>query len=154
MICKELPKQVDLDKLTEADFVLRGQFRVVDESYQRWKFRLEFRRKGTDIYVAFDLLFPDSRFHECYELIVQIPGRSVVIGSGYLHKSSNGDVSFGVRSEIEGQKGLYINSSPVWFNLLNEDHKLIVDGPADFIFVKVSPEHKERDNQRQRVLHE
>lgn len=151
MLSGKLTKRVDLNKLTETDFVLSGQFRVVDENYHGWRLGPEFRQKGNDAYVNFDQLFPDNRFHECYELIVQTPDCSEVVGSGYLHKSRREDVSFGVRSGIEEGR-LHINSFPVWFNLLNDADEPIVDGPADFVFVKVSPWHSERDNQRQRVL--
>lgn len=160
MTRKELPKRVDLEKLTQDDFRLRGEFRVRPEIYHGWKLTPEFRQEGTDAYVPLDQLIPEDKFNTCYELVVQTPDRSEVVGSGYLHRSLRGDVSFGVRSGIirsgmeEEQKKEYLNSSPVWFPLLNEEHNPIVKSPADFIFVKASPWHSQRDAQRQRVLYD
>lgn len=147
-----LAKQVDLEKLTQDDFRLRGNFRVRDENYHGWKMIPEFRQEGTDAYMPLDQLFPEDRFHECYELIVQTPGCSQVAGSGYLHQSQRGDVSFGVRSGFVGQERLYSNSSPVWFGLLDDNYKPIVTETVDLIFVKISPWANETDVQRQRVL--
>ncbi|MDP3733631.1 MAG: hypothetical protein Q8R37_00210, partial [Nanoarchaeota archaeon] len=113
----------------------------------------EFRQEGADTYVPIDQLFPQDKFHNCYELIVQTPDNSEVVGRGYLHSSQRKDVSFGILSRIIGQENVYHNSSPVWFDLLNDNNQPIVEGSIDLIFVKVSPWYNERDAQRQRVLY-
>jgi len=154
MIRGTLAQRVDLERLTQNDFRLSGKFRVVDESYHGWRMRPEFKKEGTDNYVPLDELFPQKILHQCYELIVQTPDSVQVVGSGYLHQTQRGDVSFGVRSEIQGQEQTYFNSSPVWFNLLDDAHKPTIEGPTDLLFVKVSPWHNERDAQRQRVLYD
>ena len=112
MIKGILPQRVDLEKLTQEDLLFRGEFRATDENYHRWKKKPEFQEQGTETYVSFDQLFLESKFNECYELIVQTPQRCEVVGTGYLHKSREGDVNFGVRSTITG-KHSYSNSSPV-----------------------------------------
>ena len=140
MIEGELKRRVDLEKLTQDDFRLKGEFRVKDGSYHGWRVIPEFKPEGGDTYVFFDQLFSEDRSHQCYELIIQTPDRSIVVASGYLHKSPRGDVCFGVRSgiKIQGQAQGYINSSPVWFNLLDDKHRLIIEEVADWIFVRVS----------------
>ena len=154
MIHGRLTQRVDLEKLAQDDFRLSGEFRVVDESYHRWTMRLEFKQEGTNEYVPLDQLFSQDRFHQCYELIVQTPDSARVVDSGYLHQTREGDVSLGVRSGVQGQEQVYSNSQPVWFDLLDEPHKPIVEGPVDLLFVKVSPWHNKRDAQRQRVLYD
>ena len=154
MIHGNLAKKVDLEQLTRNDFRLSGDFRIVDESYHEWKMKPEFRAQGTENYVPLDQLIPQDRFHQCYELIVQTPDSAQVVGSGYLHKNQRGDVSFGVRSGVQGQEQLYFNSSPVWFCLLDDANKPIVERVVDLLLVKVSPWHHERDAQRQRVLYD
>ncbi|MBI2673438.1 hypothetical protein HYX19_04200 [Candidatus Woesearchaeota archaeon] len=155
MTREKLTRRVDLEKLTKEDFMLRGEFRIEDERYNGWGKRPEFKPRGKLLYVLFDQLFPESVFHECYELIVQTEKSQEVIASGYLHRSKQGDVSFGVLSGILGQNRSYHTSFPVWFKLLDPDkaYKPIISGTADLIFVKVSPWQSERDAQRQRVLY-
>ncbi len=154
MIRENLAKRVNLEKLTKDDFRLRGEFRVLDGSYQGWRIIPEFRPEGTDAYVPIDQLFPQDRFHQCYELIVQTPDSAQVVGCGYLHQTQRGDTSFGTRSGIQGQEQVYINSSPIWFDLLDDARKPIVEGPVDLLLIKVSPWHTKRDAQRKRVLYD
>ncbi|MCK4926829.1 MAG: hypothetical protein KAS11_00040 [Candidatus Aenigmarchaeota archaeon] len=152
MIYKELSNRVDLKKLTEDDFILSGEFRLIDEIYKGWDKRPEFRQEGTDTYRVFDNLFNDAKFDECYELIIQTTDISAVVSSGYLYQSQEGDINFGTRSGYKGEQNIYYNSTPVWFSLLTDDHKPIVEGPVDLIFVNVSPYHNKRETERQRVL--
>ena len=151
MIYKELSDRVDLKKLTENDFILSGEFRIIDETYNGWDKKPELKQKETDIYIPFNDLFNDAKFDECYELIIQTPDFSAVVGSGFLHRS-RGDISFGVQRGIHGEEKVYDDSTPVWFSLLTDDYKPIVEGPVDLIFVKVSPYHNKRDTERKRVL--
>lgn len=163
MIPKTLEQRVDLAKLTPDDFVLRGELRFVEASYHHCSLKPEFKLTGSDVYVPFDDLFSKGQFDKCYELIVQTPERSEVVGSGYLHRieggERSGDVCFGIRNMV-GTQRFYDSSFPVWFDLFKKGDiptvgkipQPIVEGPADFIFVQVSPWHQERDAQRQRVL--
>ena len=154
MILGELSRRVDLSNLTETDFVLRGDFKIVEEPNKSWKLTPYLRPEGSEEYTTLDQLFSKNYFGECYELIVQTPDKAQVVGSGYLHQSRQGDVSFGVRDILPGERVMYTNSSPVWFDLMdrNNSYQPIVQGLVDLIFVKVSPRHDERDAQRQRVL--
>jgi len=152
MILKELPNRVDLKRLTEDDFILSGEFRLIDETYNGWDKRPEFKQEGTDTYESFDNLFNKAKFDECYELIVQTPDFSAVVGSGYLLKSQDGNINFGNHSGYKDEEKTYFNLTPVWFKLLTDKYEPIVEGPIDLIFVKTSPYDNEKDTERQRIL--
>ncbi len=147
---KQIPETVDLERLTSEDFVFSGEFRRSERSYHGRRFTPEFRLRGTEDFVIFDELFPQDKFNQCYELIAQTPESTRVVGSGYLHQDDKGDICFGVRRD--SQPPSYINSLPVWFYLLNEEREPIVTGDVDLIFVRVSPYHNEREEQRKRIF--
>ncbi|MCK4809271.1 MAG: hypothetical protein KAS90_06625 [Candidatus Aenigmarchaeota archaeon] len=141
-----------MKKLTEDDFILSGEFRLIDEIYKGWDKRPEFRQEGTDTYRVFDNLFNDAKFDECYELIIQTTDISAVVGSGYLYQSQEGNINFSTRSGYKGEQNIYYNSAPVWFSLLTDKYEPIVEGLVDLIFVKTSPYDNEKETERQRVL--
>lgn len=151
MIFKKLLNPVDLEKLTDEDFILSGEFRLINETYNGWGKKPEFRQEGTNTYGSFDDLFTKAKFDQCYELIVQTPECLAVVGSGFLHQSQRGDVSFGNLGGFEGER-VYYNLSPVWFNLLTEEYKPIVEGQVDLIFLKASPYNYIRDFERARFI--
>ncbi|GEM_PF-4107957 len=161
MLQGQLDRRVDLEKLTQDDFRLRGEFRTRDESLRYeaqplWRLIPGFREEGAADYVPFAQLIPQDRLHECYELIVQTPDRTEIVRSGYLHPDQTWGVSFGIRDvSFDGQQTVhYTNSAPVWLGLVDDAYNPKVNGPVDLIFVKVSPWHQERDAQRERVLHD
>ncbi len=155
MIPGNLAQRVDLEKLTEDDFKLSGEFRIVPETagVRKWNIRPEFKPEGEKDYVYFDKLFPEGIFHQCYELIAQTPDSVQIVGAGYLHPSRAGDVCFGIHNGIRGEQS-YHNSFPVWFYLLDDAtlRESRVQGVVDLIFVKSSPWDCKRDAERQRVL--
>ena len=152
-----LDRRVDLEKLTQDDFKISGELRVTDEPYQGYRLKPEFKLTETDTYVPLDQLFPESKFHECYQLILQTPDHTEFLGSGYLHRPEARPVSFCTRDTLREQileKRVYDNASPIYFRLLDDEtNKSIVQGPVDLIFVKTSPWHNERDQSRERVLY-
>lgn len=178
MIHRKLAKRLDLEKLTQNDFSLRGEFRVKNGCYHGWKITPDFKEEEADAYVPIDQLFPHDRFHKFYELIVQTPDSSEVVGAGHLHLSPRGDVSFGIPIEeimmqepawsylsaavvqVFGgvvQERVYHSSSPIWFYLIRKldgAWKPMVEGMVDLIFVGVSSRYREGDAQRQRVLYD
>ena len=110
-----LDRRVDLEKLTQDDFKISGELRVTDEPYQGYRLKPEFKLTETDTYVPLDQLFPESKFHECYQLILQTPDHTEFLGSGYLHRPEARPVSFGTRDTLREQileKRVYLKLHP------------------------------------------
>ena len=147
----DLPRRVDLSKLTGNDFLLQGEFRVLDEGYNGWNGKPEFRKRGMNEYVHFDSLFPLDKLESCYEMIVQTPESSRVIQGGYLHLDKGNNICLGIRETICGVKR-YSGSLPVWFSLTSLNNKPIVEGEFDLILLKTSPWDNEKDSLREKVL--
>ncbi len=150
---KELNGRVDLMKLAGNDFVLQGEFRVEDESYNGWKLKPTFKPQGGDSFRVFDEFMPSDRFGKCFQLIAQTSDSANLVASGYLTDSNlRRDVAFGTRDKIPGGNEVFHSQSPVWMKLLDDNYEPIVQGEAEFVFVEVSPWHGEREAELQRVL--
>ena len=153
----ELEKRVDLMRLTERDFRLSGELRMVDGPYAEWDLKPEFKvretdARGTDAYVPLDDLFPERLLHLRYELIVQTPSSSHVLDRGYLHRRPRGSIFLGQR---DPQLGGYVNSSPVFFALMDHDTgRPLFDEPIDIFLIQVPSGHYDKDAERQRVLYD